>query len=745
MSEKTEAVTTRADIASLPPGPAVRRTPRHRRPTGAPPPLPHPVSVTTRAWLVAVVVVLAGVIVILVRAPSLRLDDQVNAAVLRLFARARTPWLTDIANGITAAGSGRTAAVIGLSAVAATIVFRRWRHLLVFLCSLFLLELAIQLIDSGLTRPRPYGVRVIAGWAGFSAPAISVTVLTFLLMGIAYCLVVPGRPRAYAKAAIAVIVTVFCLACLYLAVDHVDDLLLGVVLGVAIPVSAFRFFTPNEVFPVAYRRGNTAHVDVTGRRGEAIRQGVRDQLGLTVTEITPVGLASSAGSTPLRLRVEGSADEYLFGKLYTKGHVRADRWYKLWRTILYGSLEDEHPFQTVRRLAEYEDYALRLLQDVGIAVAKPYGIVEITPEREYLLVTEYFDGAVEIGDADVDDRVIDQGLLLIRTLWDAGIAHRDIKPGNLMVRDGQLLLIDVAFAQVRPSPWRQAVDLGNMMLVLAVRADPARVYQQALRYFTEAELGEAFAATRGVASPTQLRAFMKRDPRDLLAEFRQLAPQRQPIVLQRWSVRRVTLAAAMLALFAVPTVFGIGLLLPTSAHSAPSSPAPDCGTSHTMILAAQAVPSAAFLPCIAALPSGWTASGGQIASGRVSFALNSGSLAGGGGIQFMLGQPGQLQTVTITLTATCDISGAQPIPSDQPGMRRFERPLSLVPKYSDIRYYTFPGGCATYQFAFAPGASPAMATAVDTAVAFMPRSALVSYVRRTQGLALCGRGASCPG
>ena len=419
----------------------------------------------------------------------------------------------------------------------------------------------------------------------------------------------PGRPRSYAKAAIAVIVTVFCLACLYLAVDHVDDLLLGVALGVAIPVSAFRFFTPNEVFPVAYRRGNTAHVDVTGARGEAIRQGVRDQLGLTVTGITPVGLESSAGSTPLRLRTEGGPQEYLFAKLYTKGHVRADRWYKIWRTILYGSLEDEHPFQTVRRLAEYEDYALRLLQDAGIAVPRPYGIVEITPEREYLLVTEFFDGAVEIGDADIDDQVIDQGLLLIRALWDAGIAHRDIKPGNLMVRAGQLLLIDVAFAQVRPSPWRQAVDLGNMMLVLAVRTDPARVYRQALNYFTEAELAEAFAATRGVASPTQLRAFMKRDPRDLLAEFRKLAPQRRPIVLQRWSIRRVSLAAAMLALFAVAAVFGIGLLLPASNSGvhAPGVHAPECGTGHTMILAAQAVPSAAFLPCIAALPSGWTA------------------------------------------------------------------------------------------------------------------------------------------
>ena len=350
----------------------------------------------------------------------------------------------------------------------------------------------------------------------------------------------------------------------------------------------------------------------------------------------------------------------------------------------------------MRRLAEYEDYALRLLQDAGIAVPRPYGIVEITPEREYLLVTEFFDGAVEIGGADLDDQLIDQGLQLIRALWDAGIAHRDIKPGNLMVRAGQLLLIDVAFAQVRPSPWRQAVDLGNMMLVLAVRTDPARVYRQALNYFTEAELAEAFAATRGVASPTQLRAFMKRDPRDLLAEFRTLAPQRRPIVLQRWSVRRVSLAAAMLAIFAVPTVFGIGLLLPRPATSA--AHAPDCGTGHTMILAAQAVPSAAFLPCIAALPSGWTTADAEIASGRASFVLDSGSPAGAGGVRFVLGQPGQLQTVTITLTATCDIAGARQIPSDQPGMRRFERPPSLVPGYSDVRYDVFPGGCVTYRF-----------------------------------------------
>jgi hypothetical protein len=222
---------------------------------------------------------------------------------------------------------------------------------------------------------------------------------------------------------------------------------------------------------------------------------------------------------------------------------------------------------------------------------------------------------------------------------------------------------------------------------------------------------------------------MKRDPRDLLGEFRALAPDRPPIILQRWSIKRIALAAAMLAVIAA-AVFETGdAFFPAARNLGVHAPA--CGTGHSMILSAQAVPSAAMLPCIAALPSGWSIGGADISSGKTTLQLDS-DRAGPGAI-------------TVTLTKACDTSGAQQVLSDQPGTRRFEDPRSLAPQFSALRFYTFPGGCVTYQFSFAPGASPVLASAAGSALSFQPRPALVDFVRRTEGLALCGRGAACPG
>ena len=528
---------------------------KRRRPSGEPPPLPRRLGVSGRVWIALAVSLLAIVGLILAYRALGAGFDRWDSVVLRRVVPVRTGWLTTVMAGINTALTSRwTIRILRLGTIAALVGLRRWRHLLTFLGSVIVVELAAYQLAIFQARVRPFGVTVIGSWDGFSFPSPPVAALAVTLVGMAYALLPAGRPRSWGKWAAGAILLLVGLARAYLAVDNPSDLVSAVILGVAVPVVAFRFFTPNEVFPVTYRRAKAAHLDVGGRRGEAIRTAVQEQLGLTVMDVKPVGLEGSAGSTPLRLRVAAAAGEPerdLFAKLYAKSHVRADRSYKLGRTIMYGALEDETPFQSVRRFVEYEDYTLLRLHHVGVPAPAPYGIVEITPEREYLIVMEFFAGAQELGVAAVDDRVIDSGLLLIRQLWDAGLAHRDIKPANLMVRDGKVLLVDAFFVQVRPSPWRQAVDLANMMLALAVRTNAERVYQHALRYFTAGEVAEAFAATRGVASPSQLRSVLKQDGRDLMAEFRALAPHRRPVAIQHWSLRRIALSLLVLAVAVV--------------------------------------------------------------------------------------------------------------------------------------------------------------------------------------------------
>ena len=170
---------------------------------------------------------------------------------------------------------------------------------------------------------------------------MQVTFLTAVLMGVLYTLVPEGRWRNTGKWVVAGLVTLVALARMALGVDAPSDVLVRVGIAVSIPLLLFRRFTPSEVYPVTYRRGRSAHLDVGGARGQAILRGLEDQLGLVVAEVKPFGLSGSAGSTPLRITVKGDPPRRLFGKLYAQSHLRSDRWYKLGRELLYGRLEDE--------------------------------------------------------------------------------------------------------------------------------------------------------------------------------------------------------------------------------------------------------------------------------------------------------------------------------------------------------------------------------------------------------------------
>ncbi|MEE9298478.1 MAG: RIO1 family regulatory kinase/ATPase [Acidimicrobiia bacterium] len=543
-----------------------------RRPSGDPSPLGRNLSLGTIGWLGATAVVIA-----LWASAG---DDGAawwfgfDQGLTRWAEDLRTGWLVDIARAAQWLGSGIVIRTVLWLGVAVLALYRRWRHLFLTIGTTVLVQWSLERVAEALERPRPDVVEIIGRWEGYSHPAVPVAGLTVTLVALGYSLLPPGRLRARWFAFSGLLVGALGAARLVLGVDHVTDSVFAAIVAAAAAVAAFRLLAPEESFPVSYSGGKKAHLDVRGMRAIRIREALetqlldqgggmaktmrnalRTQLGCEIVhcevlEVAPFGLAGSGGSTPLRVTLEGRFSGEVFAKLYATNHLRSDRWYKLGRAILYGRLEDERPFSSVRRLVEYEDYMLRVMYDAGIPSPRPHGVVQLVPGREFLVATEFFEGAREIDQVEMTEEIIDDALGVVAKLWEAGIAHRDIKPANVLVQDGKVRLIDVAFGEIRPSAWRMAVDLANMMLLLALRSDAATVYERAVLQFSERDIAEAFAATRGLTMPSQLRSMLRERVgagEDLLAEFRALAPECPPIAIQRWGLRRIGLAAGTLA------------------------------------------------------------------------------------------------------------------------------------------------------------------------------------------------------
>jgi hypothetical protein len=151
--------------------------------------------------------------------------------------------------------------------------------------------------------------------------------------------------------------------------------------------------------------------------------------------------------------------------------------------------------------------------------------------------------------------------------------------------------------------------------------------------------------------------------------------------------------------------------------------------SELLLLAAQAVPSATLLPCVVAFPAGWSYGGSDVRSGNARFWLAS-DRAG-------------FRAVEVSLTRSCRTIGAidMTASTQESGVREeLVRTYDLHP-YTADRYFLFPGGCVTYRYRFAAGASTTLALEADQAITFGLRSTLVERVEEDFGLTLCGAGA----
>lgn len=192
----------------------------------------------------------------------------------------------------------------------------------------------------------------------------------------------------------------------------------------------------------------------------------------------------------------------------------------------------------------------------------------------------------------------------------------------------------------------------------------------------------------------------------------------------------------------LPCAFALATVVMASAACGPSAPksGPEvrralsemvlsCTAEGSLILLAQAVPSATLVPCVENYPPGWLLDGVPVVrSGFGQFTLTS-DIAGP-------------RAVSVTLTRTCDVGDAiSQNDLGAPGTRRwfeFLHPPSFEAGYDLLQYYVFEGGCVTYHYTFQPGTPGTFVAEVDSSLGFVRRVEVAEFVREEFGQTLCG-------
>ena len=175
----------------------------------------------------------------------------------------------------------------------------------------------------------------------------------------------------------------------------------------------------------------------------------------------------------------------------------------------------------------------------------------------------------------------------------------------------------------------------------------------------------------------------------------------------------------------VPLLVAMGLLGGCAGDSTAITSPPLCshgstGADNSVILMAQSVPTATWVPCVrSALPLGWSFHHLDARNGVSRFWLDS-------------DRDGQ-QAVEVRLAESCDTAGATQVPTDREGMTRLERVDRLSPSYAGQRYYRFDGACITVVFAL-DGDNPGEALALSSqVVGVVARSDLAAQVQKESG------------
>lgn len=149
---------------------------------------------------------------------------------------------------------------------------------------------------------------------------------------------------------------------------------------------------------------------------------------------------------------------------------------------------------------------------------------------------------------------------------------------------------------------------------------------------------------------------------------------------------------------------------------------PRCDSPVRMALVAQAVPTASYVPCLKALPTGWKVTAAKVNRGEARFSLLSDGAEG--------------RAVEVGFTRSCDTVGASPALSPVEGARSYLRLGAISPRYAGERLDVFPGGCVSARFDLPRGPHIPLMEDLTSAVSLYRRQDLRLVLQNQYNLGL---------
>jgi undecaprenyl-diphosphatase len=281
--------------------------------------------------------------------------------------------------------------------------------------------------------------------------------------------------------------------------------------------------------------------------------------GLPVARLAPHP-GDARGSKPWIVELETGTR--IFVKTHSAEERIADLLFRLWRIIRLRTPRDARPDSSLLRAVEHEAFVAARADAAGARTPRLISLGGL-PSDGVFAAYEMIEGRTLEGvGADLTDGVLRDAWSLVQILQRAGIAHRDLRAANLLVRDGEVWLIDFGFAETAASVELLRLDRVELLASTAAVVGQDRAVDAAVAVLGREPWEDALPLVQPLAVSAATRDALGRQGFRELRETLALATDQPEVDLPRLGRIDRTTLLTLLALGAA-----VWVLVPQIAES----------------------------------------------------------------------------------------------------------------------------------------------------------------------------------